>query len=51
MTMMIMRQIKVMTMMTSRIVMTMMFIRQMNYDDHNDHGTEESNNNHETDEL
>ena len=42
MTMMIMRQIKVMTMMTSRIVMTMMFIRQMNYDDHNDHGTEES---------
>ena len=42
MTMMIMRQIKVMTMMTSRILMTMMIIRQMNYDDHNDHETEES---------
>ena len=42
MTMMIMRQIKVMTMMTSRIVMTMMIIRQMNCDDHDhdDHETD-----------
>ena len=46
MTMMIMRQIKVMTMMTSRILMTMMIIRQMNYDDHNDHETEESEEHH-----
>ena len=45
MTMMIMRQIKVMTMMimmTSRILMTMMIIRQMNCDDHDhdDHETD-----------
>ena len=49
MTMMIMTQIKVMTMMimmARRIVMTMMIIRQMNYDDHNDHGTEESEEHH-----